>query len=137
MNGFEVIEDNGIRFAEVIRSTLNLPKTRFFSPENSSMQFGIVAHEAGYIEDVHTHKRIDRVISDLQQMVVVMEGAVKFSFFRNDGSLYHSTILRSGDAILLVDGYHSIEIVEKAKCFSVKQGPFYGDKNDKILLQEK
>lgn len=134
MNGFEVIENNGVRYAEVIRSELDLPKTRFFSPEHSSMQFGIVAHEAGYKEEAHTHKRIERTISDLQQMFVVMEGAVKVAFFLDSGEEFQSTILRKGDAILLVDGGHSIEIIERAKCISVKQGPFYGDKHDKILL---
>ena len=46
----EIIEHLGTRYAEIIRSDLTIEKTKFFSPPESSFQFGLLAHKAGYQE---------------------------------------------------------------------------------------
>jgi hypothetical protein len=46
-------------------------------------------------------------------------------------------ILRQGDAILLVDGAHSVRVLEDMQCVSVKQGPFLGVEKDKIEIEVK
>jgi hypothetical protein len=68
---YEVIEFNGVRYAEIIWADTAVPKTRFFSPPDSSFQFGLLAHEAGFVEAPHYHHHVKREISDLQQMFVV------------------------------------------------------------------
>ena len=133
----EVIEHGGCRFAEIIRADISVPKSRFFSPDNSSFQFGLLAHDAGFVEEPHSHVRIKRDIDDLQQMFVVQRGVVAVDFFTNDGTRFSEVILRAGDAILLVDGAHSIRVLERMQCVSVKQGPFLGAENDKVLLGKK
>ena len=64
----EAIEYDGKRYAEVIRADARVGKTTFYSPAESSFQFGLLAHEAGFIEPPHYHRPFDRTISDLQQM---------------------------------------------------------------------
>jgi len=135
--GLEVIEYNGVRYAEVIWGDTQVEKTKFFSPAESSFQFGLLAHSAGYKEAPHYHKPFSRVVSDLQQMFVVQRGVVAVELYDDDGRLLREVVMQAGDAIVLIHGTHAIRVIEDMQCISVKQGPFLGDENDKILVEVK
>ena len=62
--------------------------TQFFSPPESSFQFGLLAHGAGYVEPAHYHKSFERRIEDLQQMFVVQRGVVDVELYTDDGRLF-------------------------------------------------
>jgi hypothetical protein len=131
----EVIEYGGTKYAEIIWSTERVEKTRFFSPPESSFQFGLLAHAAGYTEEPHLHKPVARQITDLQQMFVVQRGVVAVQLFTDGGDLLREITLRVGDAIVLIHGVHAIRVIEDMQCISVKQGPFFGDEMDKVLVK--
>ncbi len=133
----ETIEYGGIRYAELIRAATHVEHTTFFSPENSSFQFGLLAHKAGFIEPPHVHHPITRKISDLQQMFVVQKGIVAVQLFNDNGEILREVILHQGDAIVLIHGAHAIRVIEDMQCISVKQGPFLGTENDKIFIEVK
>jgi len=133
----EVIEHLGTRYAEVIRSDLKVGKTRFFSPAESSFQFGLLAHEAGYKEPAHYHQEFERTVKDLQQMFIVQRGVVAVQLFDDEGKLLKEVVLNPGDAIVLIHGAHAIRVIEDMQCISVKQGPFLGDAFDKIIIKTK
>ena len=135
MSGVETVEHNGTRSAEIIWASTQVKETKFFSPDDSSFQFGLLAHEAGFVEPPHYHKPINRVINDLQQMFVVQRGVVAVEFFDQDGRLFREVVLRAGDGIVLIHGTHAIRVVEDMQCISVKQGPFLGAANDKINVE--
>jgi hypothetical protein len=128
----EIVELNGKRFAEIIRKDVRVNKSTFFSPAESSFQMGLLAHEKGFKENPHYHKQVKRIINDLQQMLVVQRGKIAIDFFDDQGKLFHSAILNSGDTILLIQGAHSLRAIEDMQCISVKQGPFLGNENDKV-----
>ena len=132
--GFEIIERENIRYAEIIRRDVNVNETTFFSPAESSMQFGLLAHPAGYVEDPHHHRRVPRQIEDVQQMVVVQSGVIVVGFYDDSGQKFKEVTLHQGDAIVLVHGAHDIKVVEDMQCVTVKQGPFMGIEFDKLLL---
>src|SRR5262245_14438246 len=104
----EVIDKDGIRYAEVIWRDTTVDHTTFYSPPSSSFQFGLLAHEAGYIEDPHSHRATVRQIDDLQQMLVVQRGVVAVDLFTDDGDKFREVVLRAGDAIVLIHGIHAI-----------------------------
>jgi hypothetical protein len=133
----ESIEYNGIRYAEIIWADTKVEETIFFSPPESSFQFGLLAHEAGFVEPPHYHKPFTRQIKDLQQMFVVQRGVVAILLYNDAGSLLREVILHSGDAIVLIHGTHAIRVIEDMQCISVKQGPFLGAENDKIFVEVK
>jgi len=133
----EVVEYGGIKYAEVIWADTRVAKTTFFSPAESSFQFGLLAHGAGYQEVPHRHKAVSRTILDLQQMFVVQRGVVAVDLYADDGSLLREITLRPGDAIVLIHGVHAIRVVEDMQCISVKQGPFLGDEMDKVVIEAK
>jgi hypothetical protein len=133
----ESIEFGGKRYAEVIRADARVAKTMFFSPGESSFQFGLLAHEAGFVEAPHYHQPFSRTIDDLQQMFVVQRGVVAVELYADDGSKLREVILRVGDAIVLIHGVHAIRVIEDMQCISVKQGPFLGPDYDKVNVKVK
>jgi hypothetical protein len=131
----EIVEHNGTRYAEVIRVDVTVAQTTFYSPAESSFQFGLMAHEAGYVEPAHFHRPFTRTIDDLQQMFVVQRGIVGINLYDDDGHLLQEVILRTGDAIVLIHGTHAIRVIEDLQAISVKQGPFLGDAMDKVEVK--
>jgi hypothetical protein len=131
----EVIEKDGIRYAEVIWADITVSQTTFFSPAESSFQFGLLAHEAGFTEPAHYHHPIKRMINDLQQMFVVQKGVVEVLLYGDDKKLLRTVTLRAGDAIVLIHGIHAIKVIEDMQCISVKQGPFLGTEKDKVNVE--
>jgi hypothetical protein len=131
----EEIAYEGKRYAEVIRADASVGKTTFFSPSESSFQFGLLAHEAGFIEAPHFHQPFSRTIDDLQQMFVVQRGVVAVELYADDGRKLREVILKVGDAIVLIHGVHAIRVLEDMQCISVKQGPFLGADYDKVNVK--
>jgi hypothetical protein len=130
--GSELIEHDGTKYAEIIWADTRVETTRFFSPAESSFQFGLLAHEAGYRETPHYHKAVRRLIDDLQQMFVVQRGVVDVELYADDRRLFRVVRLQAGDAIVLIHGIHAIRVIEDFQALSVKQGPFLGDEEDKV-----
>lgn len=132
---FEVIERDGTYYAEIIWADSTAKISQFCSPAKTSMQFGLLAHEAGFIEPAHFHKPVERKINNLAQMLVVQKGKLAIDFFTLKGEKFREVELCPGDAILLVDGPHAVRVLEDMQCVSVKQGPFLGAENDKIDIE--
>ena len=133
----EAIEYNGVKYAEIIWADTRVEETTFFSPPESSFQFGLLAHKAGFVEPPHYHKPVTRSINDLQQMFVVQRGVVAVQLFTDDGNFLREIVMRPGDAIALIHGVHAIRVIEDMQCISVKQGPFLGTDQDKVIVEVK
>lgn len=133
----EVIEYNGVKYAEIIWSDTQVEKTTFFSPPDSSFQFGLLAHGAGFVEPPHYHKAVTRTISDLQQMFLVQRGVVVVELYSDLGSLLREIELHAGDAIVLIHGVHALRVLEDMQCISIKQGPYMGEEQDKVFVDVK
>lgn len=133
----EVVQFGGTRYAEIIWADTRVETTVFFSPPESSFQFGLLAHGAGYNEEPHYHQPFSRTIEDLQQMFVVQRGVVAVDLYDDDGNLLREVTLHPGDAIVLIHGVHAIRVIEDMQCISVKQGPFMGAEFDKVAVNVK
>lgn len=133
----EIVEYNGIKYAEIIWADTRVEKTTFFSPAQSSFQFGLLAHSAGFSEPPHYHKPMTRSISDLQQMFIVQRGVVVVELYDDYGKPLREIEMRAGDAIVLIHGVHAIRVLEDMQCISVKQGPYLGEEQDKIFVDVK
>ena len=97
----------------------------------------MLAHEAGFVEPPHYHYPVNRAIADLQQMFVVQRGVVGVLLYSDQGELLREITLCTGDAVNLIHGVHAIKVIEDMQCVSVKQGPFMGDKMDKVNVESK
>ena len=92
--GIETVEYNNIKYAEIIWAKTSVDETQFFSPAESSFQFGLLAHKAGFEEPPHYHKAVKREINDLQQMFVVQRGVVSVELYNDDGKLDEKLVYR-------------------------------------------
>ena len=133
----EVVTYGGIKYAEVIRADVRVDKTKFFSPPQSSFQFGLLAHQSGFAEPPHYHKPFPREVIDLQQMFVMQRGRVVVELYSDNGELLREIELGPGDAIVLIHGVHALRVLEDFQAVSVKQGPFLGTENDKVNVKVK
>jgi len=133
----EVICHNKKTYAEVIRASATVEKTTFFSAPESSFQFGLLAHEAGFVEAPHFHEQFRREILDLQQMFVMQRGIVIIELYTDEGELLQEVRLQPGDAIVLIHGIHALRVIEDFQAISVKQGPFLGTDKDKVNVKVK
>lgn len=131
MLGHKVFYNNTL-VAEIIRADVRTDHTVFISPPDSSFQFGLLAHQAGFVELPHYHKAFTREVADMQQMFVMQRGVVVVELFTDAGELFREIELRAGDAIVLIRGIHGLRVVEDFQAISVKQGPFLGSENDKV-----
>jgi hypothetical protein len=134
---FEVVEHGGTRYAEILWADTRVESTKFFSAAESSFQFGLLAHPAGFVEPAHFHHGVTRTILDTPQMLVVQRGAIAVDFYSDDGALVREVTLRAGDGIVLIHGIHAIRVLEDMQCISVKQGPFLGAEHDKVAVTVK
>jgi hypothetical protein len=130
----ETIEFHGTKYAQIIWADTSVTQTTFFSPPESSFQFGLLSHEAGFVEPPHLHQPTKREINDLQQMFVVQRGVVAVQLYADDKTLLKEVVLNAGDAIVLIHGIHAIRVIEDMQCISVKQGPFLGTEKDKLFV---
>lgn len=133
----EIVEHGGKKYAEIIWAKERVDKTTFYSPAESSFQFGLLAHKAGFAEPPHYHKPVERTINDLQQMFVVQRGVVAVELYDDDGNLLREIEMHAGDAIVLIHGVHAIRVIEDMQCISVKQGPYLGEEEDKVFVDVK
>jgi len=130
----ETIEFDGTKYAEIIWADTRVEKTTFFSPADSSFQFGLLAHDAGFVEPPHYHQTVGKTIDDLQQMFVVQRGVVAVDLYDDEGGLLREIEMHAGDAIVLIHGVHAIRVLEDMQCISVKQGPYLGEERDKVFI---
>lgn len=123
----EIIERDGIRYAELLRNGSRFGESAFFSPPEASFQFGVLVQQEGYSEPAHYHLPVAEQKQLMSELIVVQSGAMAIAFYTPEGRCFEEVILRQGDAIILVDGSHSYRVVEELQALVVKQGPFqYG-----------
>ena len=127
----ETFEYFGIHFATVIRANYRAEGIQFFTPSDYSQQLGYMNRPAGYIIGAHVHKNVDRNVSKTQEVLFVKSGKILVSFFGEDRSECGSTIIETGDVLLLANGGHGFRMITDSEVIEVKQGPYCGDE-DKV-----
>jgi len=120
--------------AIIIRSTFTSEGIQFYTPQESSQQLGYMNRPAGYQVSPHRHLINSRKVEMTQETLFIRSGKVRVDFYTNQQVYVRSTILTSGDVILLAGGGHGLEMLEESEIIEVKQGPYDADK-DKIRFE--
>lgn len=121
----------------IIRKNTKVKSSSFFSSPDQNLQAMIFKHDTGFVEAPHYHKRIIRKIDRVEQFLYILKGQIRVKFYDLKKVLKKTKIVNKGDSLLLIRGSHGLEILKSAEAISVKQGPFLGDKEDKINLNIK
>ena len=118
---------NGELYAKIIRPDYEQEGIQFFTDSHLSQQVGYMNRSKGYIIEPHLHLKHQRTVQDTNEVLVIVEGVVKVSFFTDSKLHFVDEVVSQGDVLLLIKGGHGFEILEKAKIIEVKQGPYAGD----------
>lgn len=120
--------------AIVIRANFNQQGIEFFTNENDSQQLGYMNRSEGYEIKPHRHNLVPREVHLTQEVLYIKSGKVRVDFYSNEQEYLESTIVATGDVILLADGGHGFKMLEHSEMIEVKQGPYCGEM-DKVRFE--
>ena len=121
-----VLSKDGELLAYVIRSSFSSNVTSFITPPEQSFQVGFVVYpEGGEIRN-HSHRAIERHISNTSEVLVIRKGRCEIDIFDNDRKLVSSLELKTGDVMVMVSGGHGFRMLEDTVLLEIKQGPYLG-----------
>jgi mannose-6-phosphate isomerase-like protein (cupin superfamily) len=127
----EKITENNVNLAIIIRKEFVRQGIEFFSNENDSQQLGYMKRPNGYVITPHRHNLVKREVHLTQEVLFIKSGRVRVDFYTDDQVYIKSTILYTGDVILLSNGGHGFKMLEESEIIEVKQGPYCGEQ-DKV-----
>ena len=118
----------------IIRNEYNSSGIEFFTPSHFSQQLGYMKRNKDYIIKPHVHKPVERKIFDTQEVIIIKSGKARLDYYDDNKQYINSTIVKTGDIILLANGGHGFLMLEECEIVEVKQGPYLEDK-DKVRFE--
>jgi mannose-6-phosphate isomerase-like protein (cupin superfamily) len=125
----ERIVNQGKELALIIRRSFRKEGIEFFTPGSYSQQIGYMNRPAGYVIAPHVHNAVPREVQFTKEVLIIRSGRVRVDFYSETQEYLESTILETGDVILLAYGGHGFEMLEPTEMIEVKQGPYAGDED--------
>lgn len=117
--------------ALVIRRDFQRDGIEFFTPDDFSQQLAYMKRPMGYQIEPHVHQQVKREVVYTQEVLWIKSGIVRVDFYDQQRVYQESTILQTGDVILLAHGGHGFYMLADSEIIEVKQGPYAGD-SDKV-----
>lgn len=121
-------------YAIIVRDEFRKDGVTFFTPDELSQQLAYMSHPKGKTIPPHTHNPVSREIRLTQEVLFVKEGRLRVDFYDEANVYFDSHVLGPGDVIILCGGGHGFEVLEPLQMIEVKQGPYAGP-DDKRLIQ--
>tara|TARA_B100000029_G_scaffold515906_1_gene625449 strand:- start:1954 stop:2388 length:435 start_codon:yes stop_codon:yes gene_type:complete len=106
----------------------------FFTPNDSTQQFGYMKHKKKHLIKPHLHKkRLTRILYTTE-VIVILKGVLRVDFYSFSKKYLFSKIIKEKDIIMLVHGGHGFKVLKDIEMLEIKQGP-YSLSKDKIKFQ--
>ena len=125
----ERINYEGKQLAVIIRSSFKKDGIKFFTPNDYSQQLGYMKRPMGYIISAHVHNSMPREVSYTSEVLLIKSGRIRVDFYSIDQCYLESSILETGDVILLASCGHGFEMLEETEIVEVRQGPYVGEQD--------
>jgi len=106
----------------------------FFTPNESTQQFGYMKYKKKYIIKPHLHKKRLTKIFHTTEVILLFKGILRVDFYNQFKKYLFSKILKKKDIIMLVHGGHGFKILKDVEMLEIKQGP-YNLIKDKIKFE--
>ena len=107
----------------------------FFTPKESTQQFGYMKHKKKHVIKPHLHKKRVTKISYTTEVILILKGILRVDFYISKKKYLFSKILKAKDIIMLVHGGHGFKVLKEVEMLEIKQGP-YSLIKDKIKFDE-
>jgi len=134
MDKIELIHKKNKLIAMIIRNNYTCEGIDFITPNDYSQQVAYMHHLKGKVIDAHIHNLVHRNVVLTQEVLFIKKGRLRVDFYDEYQDYLQSSILESGDVILLVSGGHGFTVVEEVEMIEVKQGPYSGDMDKKRFI---
>ena len=122
-------------FALIVRGKYrNKRGVTFFTPNESTQQFGYMKHKKNHMIKPHLHKKRLTKILYTTEVILLLKGILRVDFYNFSKKYLFSKILRANDIIMLVHGGHGFKILKDVEMLEIKQGP-YNLIKDKIKFE--
>jgi len=131
----ETIEYNNERLAYIIRKCIKGDGKKFVGSSDDFLQVGYMNLKKGEILKPHIHKPQNKIITENQEVLYIITGVMKVNFYNKIPQKIEEAILNDDDLIVLLAGGHGFEFLEDTKMIEVKQGPYTGRDDDKVILE--
>jgi mannose-6-phosphate isomerase-like protein (cupin superfamily) len=123
----ERVLHEGKELALIVRAGYRADGIQFFTPGTYSQQLGYMNRPAGYVIPPHVHNAVPREVQFTKEVLLVRSGRMRVDFYSDTQQYLRSTVLETGDVILLAFGGHGFEMLEPTEMIEIKQGPYAGD----------
>jgi hypothetical protein len=114
----------GNQLGLIVRSAFSAEKIDFLTPDTFGQQVAYMKRPQGEIIQAHIHESISRQLIGTQEVLYIRKGRIRVDFYESDRAYVSSTILETGDLMLLNTGGHGFEVLEDIDMIEIKQGPF-------------
>jgi hypothetical protein len=125
----EIIEANGVALAYIVAPNWQPERTTFLTPEEASLQMGMILYGAGQDIPAHVHLPVTREVEGTNECVIVRKGRCRVTIYDLQRNFVAERDLEQGTVILLQGGGHGFHLYEDTVLFEVKQGPYAGQKD--------
>lgn len=129
----EEVKHNTELLALIVRRGHGKSGINFVTRETEPLQFGILRHPEDHKIPAHVHKDRPRTITEVQEVLYLESGLVRIDLFDEKWKTVGTTILHPGDTVILMRGGHGFRFLRDSVMIYVKQGPYYGKDEDKIV----
>jgi len=119
-------------YALIVRKKFRkLKGIKFFTPSNTTQQFGYMSHKKNHIILPHKHNKRLTKIATTTEVILLLKGVLRVDFYTEKKKYLFSKKIFAGDIIMLVNGGHGFKVLKKVEMIEVKQGP-YSLSKDKV-----
>lgn len=119
----------GKRLALVVKKH-ELSGKKFVSSNEDYIQVGYMNLAKWEKIIPHFHKELVREINKTQEVLYIISGKVRVSFYIEKEKI-EEVIIEGGDLIILLEGGHGFEFLEETNLIEIKQGPYLDVEKDK------
>jgi transposase len=131
----EIKSNDGKTIAIVIKKSFKKDGTNFVSKSHFPLQLGINSYKKGDEIKPHVHRDREITIKNIQELVYIKSGELRVNLYNSNREFFKSFKLSTGDLVFFVDGGHGLVMLKDTTIMEVKQGPYLGKDQDKVLIE--
>ena len=123
-------------YALIVRNKFRKKKgINFFTPKETTQQFGYMKHKKGHLVKPHKHNKRLTKIMRTTEVILLLKGSLRADFYNEKKKYLFSKIINEKDIIMLVHGGHGFKVLKNVEMIEVKQGPYSLEK-DKVKFDQ-
>lgn len=131
----EILSNDGKTVALILSKSFRKDGVNFLSKDDFPLQLGINSYKKGNKIRPHIHKDREITIRNIQEVVYIKSGAAFVNLYDSDRQFLKSVKLSAGDLVFFVSGGHGLEMLRDTTIIEVKQGPYFGKDQDKVMIE--